>query len=298
MITDIKQAQIKRPTTWGSSALEVLRQHPLAAYFILAFAITWVWEIPLFGLTGQNVLGPWVILCPTTAGIIMAGIMGGGAGIVRLLRRFLIWRVNPIWYLVALLLYPAIWLVSMALEPGAIAAFRVPDPSFLITYLVTFVMVSAIALAVEEFGWRGFALPLLQARFQPLAAGLILGVLWGLWHLPLQVFLPNLEGETNGFIPFVFAFTLYVGQTVAGAVIYTWLFNHTRGSILLVTLIHGSTNAAGGTFGQAFFPSLFPVPVVPTICELAIIGVALLVIVGTRARLGYDQYQREFRTIQ
>jgi CAAX protease family protein len=85
---------------------------------------------------------------------------------------------------------------------------------------------------------------------------------------------------------------LYVGQTVGGAVLFTWVFNHARGSILLVTLMHASTNAAGGTFPGAFFPALFPQPLIPTSFEIGIILLAALVAVTTRGRLGYDRYSR------
>jgi membrane protease YdiL (CAAX protease family) len=176
MHTDIPQAPIGRSTSWGSSALGLLRQHPLWGYFLLAFAFTWVWLIPMFLFSHQQVLGPWLILCPTLAGFVMAARPSVRAGIIRLLRRALLWRVGLGWYLVALLLSPLVWLVSIVLTPGSIAAFRVPDWSFLVTYLSAFVAAFFSVLAIEEFGWRGFALPRLQERYGPLLGTFILSV--------------------------------------------------------------------------------------------------------------------------
>ena len=86
----------------------------------------------------------------------------------------------------------------------------------------------------EELGWRGYALPRLQARYSGLAASLILGVLWAAWHLPNQ-FIPGLEFYGYGFP----AFALYV---VPMTVLFTWLATQTRGSLLLAWLFHGAIN--------------------------------------------------------
>jgi membrane protease YdiL (CAAX protease family) len=93
----------------------------------------------------------------------------------------------------------------------------------------------------EETGWRGFALPLLQKRFRPLPAGLIVAVLWALWHVPYFFILPTYRGlgPAHG-IGFVFGLA-------CGAIVLTWLYNRSSQSILIVTFWHGTFNLVSGT---------------------------------------------------
>jgi uncharacterized protein len=274
-----------------------MRRHPLVSYFLLAFGFTWGWQLPEFALAHQQLGGPWLllgILGPTLAGFVMAGITEGRAGMVHLLRRVVLWRVAMRWYLVVLLILPAIWFGSVFLSPGGIAAFRVPSPSLLVAWLSGFAFAFFAATFVEELGWRGFALPRLQGRYGPLLGTLLLGSLWALWHLPVWAFFPSLTGAGTSFLSFTFASTYlgFVGYSVAFAVLITWVFNHSRSSILLAVLFHASANATGGSF-LVLFPSLFPHPVIPAAFEIGVIVVAVLIVVATRGRLGYDRYQRE-----
>ncbi len=281
-------------TAPSNRLVQIMRRHPLLFFFLLAFAFTWACEIPLVVIWHQAMPGPWLVLSPTLAGLVMAGITEGRAGMVRLLRRVVLWRVAMRWYLVVLLILPAVWFGSLFLSPGGIAAFRVPGSSFLLTYLSIFVLAFFAALLVEEFGWRGFALPRLQRQQGPLLGTLLLGSLWALWHLPIWAFFPGSMGAGTSFLSFTFALTYlgFVGYVVAEAVLITWIFNHSRGSILLAVLFHASANATGGSF-LALFPSLFPHPGTPAAVEIGVIVAAVLVVVATRGRLGYDRSQRE-----
>jgi len=175
--------------------------HPLIVYFALAFALTWALVLPMtfsrnlgLGLLPYELPDALGILLfilasfvgPTAAALTVAGLGEGWAGVTALLRRTLHWRVGPQWYLVALLANLTIWLAAynLVLGPGLLVAAAVNWPLFLSTFLpgVTFgVLIPALG---EEPGWRGFALPRLQARYGPLRATLILGLMHGLWHLP------------------------------------------------------------------------------------------------------------------
>jgi membrane protease YdiL (CAAX protease family) len=86
----------------------------------------------------------------------------------------------------------------------------------------------------EEMGWRGYVLPRLQAKHSALVSSLILGVVWALWHLP-RYFAPGNTGS----------FGLLMLKLLADAVIYTWVYNNTRGSLLLTTILHAAGNTAG-----------------------------------------------------
>ena len=92
----------------------------------------------------------------------------------------------------------------------------------------------------EELGWRGYALPKLLERFSPLVASLILGVLWGLWHLPTFYI-----AGTPQFGQPIIAFLI---MTTAYSILLSWVFLHTRGSVLIATLFHGAINVSQGFF--------------------------------------------------
>jgi membrane protease YdiL (CAAX protease family) len=138
----------------------------------------------------------------------------------------------------------------------------------------------------EEAGWRGFALPRLQARYGPLLGTLILGILWGMWHLPLHLDLFR-QDFGSGLLNFGLLFGL---ATLAYAVIQTWLFNTTRGSLLLLMLAHGSINAGVNFFGNLREQGQLPESFAPYWSLGLIIGpvvFALGLIIFTGGRLGY-----------
>ena len=112
--------------------------------------------------------------------------------------------------------------------------FEQPFPSSSWQSLIAASALMAIKGPVEEFGWRGVALPLLQRKIAPVWAGLILGVIWGVWHLPAFL----LSGTPQG----AWSFTPFFAGSVAVSVIVTALFNSSRGSILLAALFHFQLN--------------------------------------------------------
>jgi len=207
MLIDVQQTPVKDTTTEGSWVVGFIRQHPLASYFLLAFGFTWGWQIPLFAIRHQPILGPWVILSPVLAGLVMAGVTEGRAGMASLLRRVMLWRVGRRWYLVALLISPAVWLVSVALMPGAAAAVRAPSPSFLLIWVAGFGFTFKFSTFVEEAVWRGFALPRLQTRCGPLVGLLILGALHALWQLLGWAFFSSATGAGISYFSFTVAVT-------------------------------------------------------------------------------------------
>ncbi len=297
MAIDTKPVQFKHSTTLGSPALAFLRQHPLWGYFLLAFSLSWLWEFPAF-MGHTAVLRPWeiplaVLLSPISAGLIMAWITEDRAGMGRLLLRCLLWRAGVQWYLVVLLFIPVILFLGILVMPGAIAAFRVPSASFFLTYLLSFVLVLVTAPLGEEPGWRGFALPRLQARYGPLLGTLILGSLWVLWHLPYWLFVPGWAGFGTGLLGFGVPFVKWAALIVAVTIVMTWVYNLSHGSVLLAILFHASMNTTvAPAVPAAFFPMLLP-PAIPIFFMIGSVLVAILIIVATRGRLGYDQYRRE-----
>ena len=289
----------ERPSTPRAGLLAL---HPLISYFLLAYAGTWVVTVPFalsangvgllpFGIPNGSVIfvsAVWVFLGPSLAAFIVTGATEGRAGIRRLLRRYVLWRVGLRWYLVVLIGPPVIILLATIVLPGALASFRTLAPLHPLSLLVGFPLILVFGGALfEEGGWRGFALPRLQRLHGPLLGTLILGALWACWHLPL--FWITVWGTP----PTVLNMVLYFPSVVFMAIVFTWVFNNTKGSILLAILLHASFDVLVGPVGQ-----LFPAPLVTgyggALPMLIGVGVSALVLVGlTRGRLGYQNYRQE-----
>ena len=159
----------------------------------------------------------------------------GKAGVKALLSRAVHWRVGLPWYVVALGLPTVLSLVTAAL------AYLLGAPKFLqVGPLTIFDLVLFVLVVGEELGWRGYALPQLLEKRSALIASLILGVLWGLWHLPTFL----VPGTPQYGLPLA-AFVLL---TVEYSILMTWLYLHTLGSVLLATLFHGAINVSQGVF--------------------------------------------------
>jgi len=206
-----------------------IQRYPLPAYFLLAYAFAWALApliaiSPLYGLPG--------LFAPALAGIIVSGLAGGRTQVGLLLRKLTIWRVNPVWYPVALGL--PIVISFLASIPGR---FFNAEVTFEFAPLTPLSMVVFVLVVGEELGWRGYAQPELEKHYSPLIAAIVLGVLWGFWHLP-NFFIPELPHYE---IPLP-AFVIY---TTSLSVLAAWLLKHTRGSVLIATLLHGSTNTFG-----------------------------------------------------
>lgn len=285
---------------------QVMRRHPLFFFYLMAYSFAWLawlphvlsqkgWPLEPLHLTPIAdllvPLGPFV--GPTLSAFIMTGVTEGEAGIGRLWHRYVLWHVGFLWYLFVLIGIPALTLLSILVLPGAIAAFRAPAPGFVIAYLVSYVMGFILGGPLgEEPGWRGFALPRWQQRSGPLVGTLLSGVLWGLWHFPLFLVL-GYNGAGTGFVGISIPFAEFVISTAAFAVIWTWVFNNTRGSLLLVMLLHASYNTASSVFLVGLFPSFARhAPVLQSLYIVRIV-VALLIILATRGHLSYQRYQRE-----
>jgi membrane protease YdiL (CAAX protease family) len=173
---------------------------------------------------------------PSVSAVLVTATKSGGAGVRALLGRFLKWRVGLGWYAVALFGPPALMLAAVG--PYAALGGTVPDfpgPSQWPLIVVYFALMLLVGGPLgEELGWRGFALPRLQASRSALWASAVLGVVWAFWHLPL-FFVPGLPQAQ---VPFV----LFVVQIVALSVIFTWAYNGSGGSLPVVLLLHASVN--------------------------------------------------------
>jgi membrane protease YdiL (CAAX protease family) len=219
----------------GASGDRVVASSSTSLFFVIALGMTFLLQLPavlaVHGLLPGHVElymlpGLVGVFGPVTAAIIAARREAGSAGVRAIFARLRRGPVGPIWYVVALGIFPAIYAISSAsyrLGGGTDAGQWLYLPENPQHVLAMFLMP-----LVEEPGWRGFALPRLVVRYGRLPASLLLGLAWGFWHTTMFL----LAGMT----PLVFATSIVM--IVAGSVIYSWIYHHTRGSLFLAILAH------------------------------------------------------------
>ena len=177
----------------------------------------------------------------------MTGLVDGRDGTRAFLRRWVLWRVGVRWYVVALVGPPALGLLVGLWFQDWSERFTGSGASVIVDYLASLCFLVVLGGGQEEPGWRGFALPRMQERMSPLAASVVLGVLWGLWHLPVFVFVPGYNSAGTGVASIAVSVLVFTAVgTVGQSLILAWLFNHTRGSVLLAVLAHASLDAGSG----------------------------------------------------
>jgi membrane protease YdiL (CAAX protease family) len=204
-----------------------VKRHPIITFFVLTYVLTWAIESPLVFLTDSVTDTQGLVLVilasnvPSVVAIVLTASVFGRGPLRKLLGRLLIWRINPLWYLVVIL-GPVVLTGGVvglnALMGGP--ALSLGMPLLGVLSMLAFSLVPGSALG-EEIGWRGYALPRLQSRMSALGASLIIGPIWALWHLPL--WLTGTPGRT----PTLYA--AFVISTIALSVILTWVYNSTGG---------------------------------------------------------------------
>jgi uncharacterized protein len=250
-----------------------IRRYPLVTLLVLAYGLTWVVWVPRAGGAPLGTVGMAWTWVPAIAALLAAALTGGGGALRELGSRLVRWRVGWQWYLVVIL-GPAVFSVAVAgiytLFGGSWA--EAAPPAILqgpLLFLPLFLLILTLTDGLgEELAWRGFALPRLLTRYNALVASVVLGVIWALWHLPL------LWTEGNGM--FHLPVWLLLLDVTAKSILFTWVFLHTRGSVLIAMLFHGATNlflvspevSSTGDLG---------LPVLAMIAKWVLVGIVLVV---------------------
>jgi membrane protease YdiL (CAAX protease family) len=221
----------------------------LISFFSITFLWSWLlWLFPILNSIGFYVpefllfLSMFANFGPTVAAFIMTGIRGGVTELKALVKRG--WNINfkKIWLIPTLGLIPSISFISLVIvilvEGNWVLSYSTPLVMFIPLIFIIFFMGGPLG---EEYGWRGYSLDRLQSKWNALTSSIILGLIWGLWHLPLHF----ITGTTQEVVPFYQNLIILV----LSSVIYTWIYNNTRGSILVAMLIHTAGNMSG-----AFIP--------------------------------------------
>jgi uncharacterized protein len=283
----------------SASGLTVwIRQHPIIAYFLLAFAGTWMLQMPM--LLGTNGLGifPYqvpdalfailfilsVYAGPTLSAFVVTNALDGKEGRRKLFRRYGQWRVGLLSYMLVLFGFPMISLIAGSIVLGGVplADLRANWTTFFSPYLISVLIFPAFLTWGEEPGWRGFAQTRMQEYYHPLLASVVVGFLHGLWHLPVFMF----ASGPIALGPFDLSnFALNTLTSIVIAILFTWVFNNARGSILIAVLIHASLNNTPAWM-SALIPG-YPAEAAGKIIMGMYYAAALALILFTKGRLGY-----------
>ena len=260
----------------------LIKRHPLLSYFALTFAISWggmLLVIAVGGSGGVPMLA-WVA-GPPIAGILLTGLLHGRAGFRDLLTRMRRWRVGARWYAVALLTAPLVF-------TAILLAFSLSSPELLPRILTTSGKASLLLFGIgwglvgggllEELGWTGFAVPtLLRQRHGVLGTGLIVGLLWGVWHFLVSFWGSGTSSGALSLAIFLPAIIFYVGSLPAYRVLMVWVYDRTGESMLVAMLMHAVFSAS--------MLILQPVGIalVPGLMWNLVLAAALWVVVGAVA---------------
>lgn len=267
-----------------------VRKNPLVSFFLLAIGLTWIFMIT-DALGSHGILPfrlPVALLIvmgymPTLAAVIVTGKNQGREGIKALFRKLLIARVGIRWYLFAIfglaVVYLAVVLLHNAFGISALPLVSDAVPRLPIQQAVLYFGAMFLVIGIvngEELGWRGFALPRLQAKYNALTSSLLLGVVWTLFHLPLFF-------TTTGSSQADWSFSSFLISTLAMSVLYTWMLNNTRGSVLMAYLLH----AAANTWSQ-----IFPIDHANQLAAWILAGLLVLLAVIVTAVSGAENLSR------
>jgi membrane protease YdiL (CAAX protease family) len=227
---------------------DFIKRQPLPTYFVLTFVISWGSILIIVGPGGipistaqVAVLGMAMLLGPSLACILLTGLAFGRKGFRELLSRLFKWRVGACWYAVALLIAP----LSTAAVLFALSLF---SPEFFPGIFTTGDKISLVVMGIvaglmvgifEELGWTGFAIPRMRLRYGVLTTGIILGLLWGVWHFILFWE----RGSFSGAYPLVLLLARLFAWLPAYRVLMVWVYDRT-GSLLVAMLMHVSLVAS------------------------------------------------------
>ncbi|MBM4447553.1 MAG: CPBP family intramembrane metalloprotease [Chloroflexi bacterium] len=237
-----------------------IKRHPVLTYYILVFAISWGGILILIGGPGnipgtkeqaEKLFIPALLVMfsgPFISGILMNFFVDGKVGLRKLLLRLLQWRVKARWYAVAVLTGPllvavvlfTLSLFNKAFLPGIVTT---NDKIGSLIFGIGWGLVGGGLL--EETGWTGFAVPKLRQRYSILSAGLVVGILWGIWHFMIAFWASNYLGGVDSWVMFVAGFlAFYLLALPAYRVLLVWVFDRTGGNLPVIMLMHAFLSAS------------------------------------------------------
>jgi uncharacterized protein len=230
-----------RPIHW-------FKHHQVTTFFIITYVLTWgigvfviLFPVQFQSLFGElNYWNPVAILAiaaPTLSATVLTAAWQGKVGLRELYARLIRWRFGIRWYALILLGIPLLgWLTAQLV--GAHPTYVLTTPALAFSVLLNLVITGPLC---EELGWRGYALPRLLRQFNPLVASLVLGIFWGIWHLP-SFYISTLVQSSLSLPAF-----LFLGLFTS--ILMTWIFQHTGGSVLAAVMFHYTVNLSLSIIG-------------------------------------------------
>ncbi|GAA2692915.1 MULTISPECIES: type II CAAX endopeptidase family protein [Actinosynnema] len=278
----------------------VLARHPISAFFVLSFVLSWlawtpyvlsrngvgVWDFAFPEILGTSQLAgvlPGAYLGPLGAAFLCTAAGEGRPGLRRWAGRLTRWNVNWRWYVGVILGVPLVLAVTTFAVAEDRGSLTMPPVMVLVAYLPMLLLQVLTTGLAEEPGWRDYALPHLQPKLGPLLGNVLLGPIWGLWHLPL--FFTDWGARDSS----TQTIALFVAGATTISFVMTWVFNRTGESLPLAMILHSGVNS----YFSLVWPSMVPEDQVAGHGSSGIVillagGTATLVLlVVTRGRLGY-----------
>ncbi len=270
----------------------MIKRRPVLAYFVLTLVISWGSLLLIMGVGGilgttavprerEPMLYVGMLLGPSLAGLLLTGLVDARLGFREVLSRLRRWQVGAGWYAIAILTSPGLMaavllpltLFSSAYVPGILTS------GDKVTLMVSGLVAGALVGIFEELGWTGFAIPRLRLRYGVLATGLIVGFVWGLWHMPLFVASARASQSVP---PLVKLAVLLFSVLPAFRVLMVWVYDRT-GSLLVAMLMHMSQTATALIL--AIPDADGPTVVTDLVCAAALWLVVGLAVRGNAGRL-------------
>jgi membrane protease YdiL (CAAX protease family) len=269
-----------------------LKKYPLIYFIVLSYLLHFILiKVMISQLSGSITIFAYHLAAwsPNISAIIVLGfIIKDRFSIRKLLEGWTKWRVNVTWYFVALLPL-AVGFISAGIY--YLTGGTTPDfSSSASTYLMGLLMCIITGATGEELGWRGFVLPRIQSKYGALSSSILVGLIWAGWHIPywpIPGWFPKMQS-----IPFL-AFTL---QSIAKSVIMTWMYNNTKGSVLIASLFHLVLNYS---LFLGVLPSS-PLPMEPIIISTItwlVIAVIVVIVFGSTKLSRKSNSEMPFRMV-
>jgi uncharacterized protein len=218
-------------------------RHPAITYFVLTYAVSWLGAFAVAAphlLRGEAIpkfaglmMFPAMLLGPSVVGVFLTWVIDGTSGLRDLFSRMRRVRVSPRWY-APLLIPPVLVLTVLSFMKAFVS------PVFASNRFFVGVGFGFVAGFFEEIGWMGYAFPKMRRANNALAPAILLGLLWGAWHIPVIDYLGTSTPHGTYWFPFFLAFT---AAMTAMRVLIAWTYSNTQ-SVVLAQLLHASSTGS------------------------------------------------------